>query len=60
VDGAAARIFSPAHVLVIVAGDADVVAAPLARFGNVTIVDPEHDFAVVRTLSRAGPPAGAP
>jgi predicted Zn-dependent peptidase len=53
VDAAAARMFAPGHLLIVVAGDADVVAAPLARFGDVTVVDPEHDFHVVRTIPKA-------
>jgi zinc protease len=60
VDAAAASVFTPDHLLIIVAGDADVVAAPLARFGDVTVVDPEHDFRVLRTISKsAGGPASA-
>jgi zinc protease len=51
--GHAARdVFHPEGALVVVAGDADVIAAPLARFGEVTVVDPEHDFAVVKTMPR--------
>jgi zinc protease len=64
VDGEAARIFTPAHALIIVAGDGDVIAEPLTRFGDVTVVDPEHDFRVLRTLpaskSSASPSPASP
>jgi predicted Zn-dependent peptidase len=53
VDAPAATIFSPDRALVVVAGDADVVADSLTRFGDVTIVDPEHDFRVLRTLPKS-------
>jgi predicted Zn-dependent peptidase len=36
--------------LVVVSADADIVAADLARFGEVVVVDPEHDLKVVRTF----------
>jgi len=49
-DTQAVKVFTPGHALIIVAGDADVVAGPLARFGEVTVVDPEQDFRVLRTL----------
>ena len=29
---------------IVVAGDADKIATPLATFGSVTVVDPEHDY----------------
>ena len=54
-DTEAAKIFTPDHALIIVAGDADVVADPLTRFGDVTVVDPEHDFRVLRTLPKSAP-----
>jgi zinc protease len=49
----AAKVFNPDHALIIVAGDADVVAEPLTSFGDVTVVDPEHDFRVLRTLPKS-------
>jgi predicted Zn-dependent peptidase len=49
---AAARVLHADRLLVIVAGDADAIAAPLARFGEVTVVDPEHDFSVIKTLPK--------
>ncbi len=54
VDAQAAKLFTPEHALIVVAGDADVVAEPLRRFGDVTVVDPEHEFSVVRTLPALG------
>jgi predicted Zn-dependent peptidase len=54
-DEQAAR-FASGHYLILVSGDADVIAAPLARFGDVTVVDPEHDFATLRTLPKNGTP----
>jgi zinc protease len=54
VDAEAAKVFSPDHALILVAGDADVIAEPLARFGDVTVVDPEQDFKVLRTLPKSG------
>jgi predicted Zn-dependent peptidase len=51
---AAARTFVGGdRALLVVAGDADVIAAPLAKFGPVTVVDPEKDFSTVRTLPAA-------
>lgn len=47
-----AKIFHPDRVLIVVAGDAAQIAEPLARFGEVTVVDPEHDFRVVRTVPK--------
>ncbi len=52
-DAEAARVFTPEHALIIVAGDADVVADGLTRFGDVTVVDPEHDFSVLRSLPKS-------
>jgi predicted Zn-dependent peptidase len=55
--GPSASIFSTDHALVLVAGDADLVADSLTRFGDVTVVDPEHEFRVLRTLPKS--PAGS-
>jgi predicted Zn-dependent peptidase len=55
----AEKIFVPDRTLVIVAGDADVVADSLTRFGDVTVVDPEHDFRVLRTLPKSAVPGGS-
>jgi predicted Zn-dependent peptidase len=58
---AAPRMFHPDRAVVVVAGDADVVAPMLTRFGDVTIIDPEHDFQSVKTLPRSeGEPVNAP
>ena len=54
-DEQAARLAS-GHYLIVVSGDADVIAGPLARFGDVTVVDPEHDFKTLRTLPKNGTP----
>lgn len=49
--GAAAKTFvAPDHALIVVAGDADAIAPGLARYGDVTIVDPEQEFKVLKTL----------
>jgi zinc protease len=47
-----AKLFSGKGVIV-VAGDADVIGAELARFGEVTVVDPEKEFKLVKTLPAA-------
>jgi predicted Zn-dependent peptidase len=49
---AAKKLFGGGGTLVVVAGDADVIAAPLAKYGEVTVVDPEKDFKTVRTLPK--------
>jgi zinc protease len=50
--GAAARtLYHPDAALIVVAGDADAVAPKLTRFGEVTVVDPEHQFSSIRTLA---------
>lgn len=49
---AARTLYAPDTALVVVAGDADVVAAPLATFGEVVVVDPEKEFKVLRTLPK--------
>ncbi len=52
---AAAKLFGAAAggTLIVVAGDADMIAPALAKFGEVTVVDPEKDFKTVKTLSKA-------
>jgi predicted Zn-dependent peptidase len=37
-------------LVVVVAGDAQVVAKSLTRFGAVEVLDPEHDFAIEKSL----------
>jgi predicted Zn-dependent peptidase len=41
--------------LVVVAGDADVIGPDLARFGEVTIVDPDKQLAPIRTIPKSTP-----
>jgi zinc protease len=53
VAGQSASLLAPEHALVIVAGDADAIADSLTRFGDVTVVDPEQDFRVLRTLPKS-------
>jgi zinc protease len=50
---AAKTLYAGGKVLVAVAGDADVIATDLARFGEVTVVDPEKEFKVLRTVPGA-------
>jgi predicted Zn-dependent peptidase len=52
-NAAAKTLFDPATSVIIVAGDASQIAEGLRKFGEVTIVDPEKDFAVVKTLPAA-------
>ncbi len=49
--GAASKLYHPDSALVVVSGDADAIGSALARFGEVTVVDPEHQFAPIRTLA---------
>ncbi len=46
----ARRLFSTPRPLVVVAGDADVIAPGLAQFGNVRVVDPEREFQTIRVI----------
>lgn len=41
---AAKKMFRPDRALVVVAGDADIIAPELAKIGEVTVVDPEKEF----------------
>jgi predicted Zn-dependent peptidase len=50
-NASAKELFDPEHVLVIVAGDASKIAEGLRKLGDVTVVDPEADFAVTKTLT---------
>ncbi len=48
---AAAQLFlRRGHVRIVVGGDAKRVAAALAHFGPVHLVNPAHDFTVIRSL----------
>jgi predicted Zn-dependent peptidase len=58
----AKTLVAPKDALIVVAGDADQIAEPLRRFGEVAVLDPENDFRVLRTLpmAEAGTNAAAP
>ena len=47
---AAHKTFDAKNAVLVVAGDADSIAAPLAAYGEVTVVDPEAEFKVLRTV----------
>jgi predicted Zn-dependent peptidase len=54
----AARVLTPEKALIVVAGDAELVAPTLTKFGDVTVVDPENDFKTIHTLpAEAAPPS---
>ena len=38
------------RAIIVVAGDADVIAPELAKYGEVTVVDPEKEFKTMRTV----------
>jgi zinc protease len=48
----ASRYFKKGAELIVVVGDASVVAKPLARFAKVSVLDPERDFSVKTTLPK--------
>ncbi len=48
-----ARAMYGDEALVVVAGDADVIGPELARFGEVTVHDPENEFKVTKTIPAA-------
>jgi zinc protease len=54
-DAAAKKLYPASGGLIVVAGDADVIGPELARFGEVTVVDPEKEFKTVRTLPPSQP-----
>jgi zinc protease len=43
------------EAVIVVAGDADVLGPQLARFGEVTVVDPENEFKTITTIPRGAP-----
>jgi zinc protease len=49
---AASKLFHADKALVVVAGDADVIATSLSHFGDVTVVDPTHEFTTIKTLPK--------
>ncbi len=50
VEAAAKKLYTPDKALVVIAGDADVIATDLVKLGDVTVVDPEKEFKTMRTL----------
>ena len=50
---AAKKLYTTDKAIVVVAGDADVIASELTKFGEVTVVDPEKEFKTMRTLPQA-------
>lgn len=52
VDALTPKLFSEQH-LIVVAGDADLIGPELARFGEVTVLDPEKEFKPLRTLPKS-------
>ena len=49
-EAAAKKLYTADKALIVVAGDADVIAPELARYGEVTVVDPEKEFKTMRTV----------
>lgn len=47
---AAKKLYGGGEALIVVAGDADVIAAELAKLGDVTVIDPEKEFKTMRTV----------
>src|SRR6187551_3241361 len=48
--GAAQKYFQIKNPVMVVAGDAALIAKPLSHFAKVVIIDPEHDFQPGKTL----------
>ena len=48
--GAAQKYFKIKNPVLVVAGDAALIAKPLSHFAKVVIIDPEHDFQPGKTL----------
>jgi zinc protease len=48
----ASRYFKKGAEVIVVVGDASVIAKPLARFAKVSVLDPEHEFSVKSTLPK--------
>ena len=57
---AAGRYFEKGRAIVVVAGDASVIAKPLAQFAKVSVIDPEHGFIIQKTLPRESAAASSP
>jgi predicted Zn-dependent peptidase len=47
---AASHAYRHDSLVVVVAGDAATIASTLTRFGTVSVLDPEHSFAIAKTL----------
>lgn len=47
---AARKLVGRGDTLVVVAGDADIIAPELAKIGEVTVVDPEKELETMRTI----------
>jgi len=51
-ESAAKTMYTTDRAIIVVAGDADVIAPELATYGDVTVVDPEKEFKTMRTVPR--------
>ena len=49
-ESAAKTMYTTERAIIVVAGDADVIAPELAKYGEVTVVDPEKEFKTMRTV----------
>ena len=49
-ESAAKTMYTTERAIIVVAGDADVIAPELATYGEVTVVDPEKEFKTMRTV----------
>ena len=49
-ESAAKTMYTTSSAIIVVAGDADVIAPDLATYGEVTVVDPEKEFKTMRTV----------
>ena len=49
-ESAAKTMYTTDRAIIVVAGDADVIAPELATYGEVTVVDPEKEFKTMRTV----------
>ena len=47
---AAKKLFASDKAIIVVSGNADVLAPKLAHFGEVLVVDPQQDFKTLKTL----------
>ena len=50
VQSTAKKYYVGGHAIVVVAGDADRLQGPLSHFGRVTVIDPDKEFSVVKTV----------